>query len=157
MLFRSLRLLEDPSNAEQKLLAPWQYSVNRVFLHRDTSMLPSNRRAWSSWNAIREQGHSSEKPITVTYHMNRLQKLRSRFDYCVTLNPARPVIEKHLLKSLIYTHPVFSFPAMNTQVGLNRLNGKRNTWFCGSYFGYGFHEDAVRSSAAVGRQFGVNL
>lgn len=153
----ALHMLEDPSDAERKLLSPWHYSVNRVYLHRDTSLLPPIRRAWSSWNAIREQGHDSESPMTVTYHMNRLQKLRSRFDYCVTLNPACSIKENLLLESLVYTHPVFNFAAMDTQSGLSELNGKRNTWFCGSYFGYGFHEDAVRSSVAVGRQFGVNL
>ena len=153
----ALKLLEDPSEQEHLLLSPWRYSNNMVYLHNDTSLLPPNPRARSSWNTIRDHGHRSESPITVTYHMNRLQKLQSRTDYCVTLNPSRPVAEKHILDSMLYTHPVFSFAAMDTQSGLNELNGKRHTWFCGSYFGYGFHEDAVRSSVAVGRQFGVNL
>ena len=153
----ALQLLEDPSEQEHHLLSPWRYSNNMVYLHNDTSLLPPNPRARSSWNTIRDHGHRSESPITVTYHMNRLQKLQSRTDYCVTLNPSRPVAEKYILDSMLYTHPVFSFAAMDTQSGLNELNGKRHTWFCGSYFGYGFHEDAVRSSVAVGRQFGVNL
>ena len=89
--------------------------------------------------------------------MSRLQKLNTERTYCVTLNPARPVPAEHLLKSMVYTHPVFDFPAMETQTALSELNGKRNTWFCGSYFGYGFHEDAVRSSVVVGQKFGVEL
>ena len=153
----ALQLLEDPSAEEQDLLSPWKYSSNQVFLHRDTSLLPPNLRARSSWNTIREEGHTTQSPITVTYDMNRLQKLQSRSTYCVTLNPARPVKKEQVIESIAYTHPVFSFAAMDTQSGLNRLNGHRNTWFCGSYFGYGFHEDAVRSSVEVGRRFGVEL
>ena len=153
----ALQLLEDPSEKEQSLLSPWKYSSNQVILHRDTSLLPPNPRARSSWNTIREEGHSTESPITVTYDMNRLQKLPGRHTYCVTLNTALPINEDQIIKSIAYTHPIFSFPAMDTQSGLHELNGQRNTWFCGSYFGYGFHEDAVRSSVEVGRRFGVEL
>ena len=153
----ALAMLEDASETENRLLSPWRYSTNKVYLHDDESYLPPNLRARSSWNTIREPGHGNESPITLTYDMSRLQKLNSNKTYCVTLNPARPVPAENLLESMIYTHPVFDFPAIETQTALSELNGKRNTWFCGSYFGYGFHEDAVRSSVAVARKFGVDL
>ncbi len=150
-------LLADPSPEEKRLLSPWRYSKNRVILHTDTALLPTNIRARASWNTIREPGHRSTSPVTVTYDMTRLQNLATDTTYCVTLNPANPIPEEHILASMVFTHPIFDFPAMDTQSGLPGLNGVRNTWFCGSYFAYGFHEDAVRSSVSVGRQFGVNL
>ena len=154
---QALGLLEDPSGKEQRLLSPWRYSTNTVVLHTDTSLLPPNRRARASWNTVREEGHQGEWPITLTYDMTRLQKLNTKTTYCVTLNPFQPVPKAHLLETMVYTHPVFDFNAMNTQARLNELNGQQNTWFCGSYFGYGFHEDAVRSAVQVGRRFGVEL
>ena len=153
----ALQLLEDPSSEEKRLLSPWRYSKNRVILHTDTSLLPTNIRARASWNTIREPGHRSTFPVTVTYDMTRLQNLDTNTTYCVTLNPARPIPDRHILASMLFTHPVFDFSAMDTQTGLPDLNGQRNTWFCGSYFAYGFHEDAVRSAVQVGRHFGVDL
>lgn len=153
----ALGLLEDPSPDEERLLSPWRYSNNRVILHTDTSLLPTNIRARASWNTIREPGHRSTLPVTVTYDMTRLQNLDTNITYCVTLNPVRPIPQKHIIASMLFTHPVFDFSAMDTQSGLPGLNGQRNTWFCGSYFAYGFHEDAVHSSVQLGRDFGVDL
>lgn len=153
----ALQLLADPSDHERDLLSVWRYSENQTVLHTDTSFLPPNKRAWSSWNAIRESGHGNTSPITLTYDMTRLQNLDTRQTYCVTLNPAKPIDPSLIVASMTYTHPVFDFPAMKTQPLLDQLNGNRNTWFCGSYFGYGFHEDAVRSAVAVGKAMGVEL
>ena len=154
---QALAMLDDPSENEKRLLSPWRYSTNHVILHTDTSLLPTNLRARASWNTIREKHHASNSPITVTYDMTRLQKLPSTATYCVTLNPANPIANEKVLVSLVYAHPIFDFPAMDTQSQLKELNGSRNTWFCGSYFGYGFHEDAVRSSVDVARALGVEL
>lgn len=153
----ALLLLGDPSRAEQELLSPWRYSKNKTVLHTDTSFLPPNVRARSSWNAVREPGQGKEAPITVTYDMTRLQHLDTPTTYCVTLNPATPIDPAKVIASMTYTHPIFDFPATKTQALLEQLNGERNTWFCGSYFGYGFHEDAVRSAVNVGKDLGVTL
>jgi len=151
------RMLSDPSPDEIRLLLPWSYSDNQTILHTDTSFLPQNRRAWASWNYIRAQESESESPVMVTYHMNRLQGLTTENDYCVTLNPATPVPEEKIIREIAYTHPTFTFDALQTQLELPALNGKNNTCFCGSYFGYGFHEDAVRSAVRVGEKFGITL
>ena len=136
---------------------PWNYSINKTILHTDKSFLPQNRRAWASWNYIRERDIESKSPVMVTYHMNRLQNLSTENNYCVTLNPATPVPEEKIIKEIEYTHPTFTFDALTTQLELPELNGKNNTCFCGSYFGYGFHEDAVRSAVRVAEEFGITL
>lgn len=151
------RLLADPSPDEVRLLSPWQYSNNHTVLHTDISLLPPNRRAWASWNYLREEAVESGSPVTVTYDMNRLQHLRTEQHYCVTLNPVRPVPREFIVREMQYTHPMFTFESLNTQKALPSLNGQRNTYFCGSYLGYGFHEDAVRSAVMVARTFGIDL
>lgn len=154
---QALRMLEDPSPEEQRLLGVWSYSVNHTVLHTDPRVMPSNRRAWASWNYTRERPGGSETPVSVTYHMNRLQGLTTRRDYFVTLNRHQAIAEHHILKEMEYTHPQFTAASMATQAELPSLNGPRNTYFCGSYFGFGFHEDAVKSGVAVARAFGLEL
>ncbi len=153
----ALSLLEDPSDLEKELLKPWRYSKNEVILHTDTSFLPPIPRARASWNTIREDIQTDASPITVTYDMTRLQKLNTLRTYCVTLNPCTPVPESHVIDAMVYTHPIFDAAATATQHRLDQLNGRNNTWFCGAYFGYGFHEDGVRSAVNVGKHFGVSL
>jgi len=151
------RMLADPSPDETRLLSPWQYANNHTVLHTDISLLPPNRRAWASWNYVRERDVESESPVTVTYHMNRLQSLKTENNYCVTLNPVTPIPGEYIIREIEYTHPMFTFDALKTQQDLPVLNGQNNTSFCGSYFGYGFHEDAVRSAVKMAEQFGIDL
>jgi len=150
-------MLADPSPAEVKLLSPWKYTQNRTVLHRDAAFLPPVARARASWNYIRENDDSGASPMTMTYYMNLLQDLKTRSDYCVTLNPARPIADSAVIAEFMYTHPQYSFDAIETQRDLDSLNGVRNTYFCGSYFRYGFHEDAVASAVNIGAKFGITL
>jgi predicted NAD/FAD-binding protein len=149
------RLLADPSDEERRLLGAWRYSTNQTYLHTDLTWMPPNPNAWASWNIIRGTRSDSGSPVTLTYHMNRLQQLRTRNHYLVTLNPFKPIAEELIIAQMAYTHPVFSFDSLATQPDLPRLNGVRNTFFCGSYFGYGFHEDAARSGVQVASAMGV--
>jgi predicted NAD/FAD-binding protein len=153
----TLKLLRDPSPDERRLLSAWTYSQNNTVLHRDISCLPQNQRAWASWNYIREAGADADAPVTLTYDMTRLQRLNTKERYCVTLNPAQPIPESFVIRQIAYAHPVYNFASISSQKELGRLNGVRNTYFCGSYFGYGFHEDAVHSAVDVGRIFGIDL
>jgi predicted NAD/FAD-binding protein len=153
----ALQLLEDPSADEKRLLSPWSYSVNQTYLHTDAALMPPDRLAWASWNYSREPDNTGKRPVTVTYHMNRLQKLNASRDYFVTLNPNKPIPDHHIIKKITYTHPQYSFDAFSTQKDLRRLNGQRDTYFCGSYFGYGFHEDGVKSALDVAKHFGLAL
>jgi predicted NAD/FAD-binding protein len=153
----AFQLLQDPTDDEQRLLGPWRYSTNRVILHTDPGFMPSNRRDWASWNYTREAGASGRAPVTLTYHMNRLQRLETRLPYFVTLNPGREIDDAQVIARLTYTHPMFSFDSLATQPELARLNGANRTSYCGSYFGYGFHEDAVRAATLVAESFGITL
>lgn len=153
----ALQLLADPSPAERANLAPWKYQANTVVLHTHAESLPQNRKLWSSWNFIREANQSETQPVSVSYYMNRLQNLQTQRDYIVTLNSTTRIPEEHIINKTTLMHPLYSFASMNTQPKLKAMNGKQNTWFCGSYFGYGFHEDAVRSAVQVANQFGIEL
>ena len=154
---QSLGLLEHPSPEEKRLLGAWAYSRNQTILHTDASIMPPSRRAWASWNYTRHAGTDQTAPVTVTYDMTRLQKLETSRPYFVTLNPARPIPKEHIVRELVYTHPQFSFEAFASQPELKSLNGKQHTFFCGAYFGYGFHEDGVNSALDVAGAFGVSL
>jgi predicted NAD/FAD-binding protein len=154
---QALTLLEDPSPGETSLLGAWTYSNNRTVLHTDTGVMPPNKRAWASWNYTRYSDSDHTSPVTVSYDMNRLQKLGTRQPVFVTLNPQKTIPDKKVIKEINYTHPQYSFGAFQTQKSLPELNGKQRTFFCGAYFGYGFHEDGVKSALAVGKKFGVAL
>lgn len=154
---QALQLLGDPSADEQRLLSPWHYQLNRTVLHTDTTILPAQRSAWSAWNFTREPGEAKGRPVFVSYYMNRLQGLKAERDYCVTLNRQQSFRQEAVIAEFDYHHPSYSFESLATQSELPHLNGQRNSWFCGSYFGYGFHEDAVRSAVEVAGGFGITL
>lgn len=154
---QGLRLLKEPSPLEQRLLSAWRYQKNHTVLHTDSSLLPIRRRAWAAWNFTREATTSPKRPVFVTYYMNRLQGLATRRDYCVTLNRQEPFRPETVIAEMDYHHPLYSFESMATQAELPHLNGKHRTWYCGSYFGYGFHEDAVRAAVDVAESLGAEL
>ncbi len=154
---QALGLLEKPTSLEQKLLGAWTYSKNKTFLHTGERVMPPNKRAWASWNYLRHGQSDANSQVTVSYDMTRLQKLESNHRYFVTLNPHNCIPDRHCIKEIDYTHPQYSFEAFQTQKDLPRLNGKNRTFFCGAYFGYGFHEDGVKSALNVGEKFGVTL
>lgn len=150
------KILADPSVEERRLLAPWKYNYNRTVLHTDESVMPRNRRIWASWNFTREKT-GKDSSLCLTYHMNRLQGLATNHPYFVTLNTSKRLDDKKIILEMDYYHPQFTRESTATQPELPSLNGLRNTYFCGSYFGYGFHEDAVRSSIDVAKLFGMDL
>jgi predicted NAD/FAD-binding protein len=139
----ALALLADASARERQLLEPWVYQPNRVVLHTDRKLLHPDRRLWASWNyRVQPAG------ATITYWLNRVQPIPSQTDYFLSLSN-QEVEESHILDTTTLRHPVFSLQSVGTQTMLPSLNGRQHTYFCGSYFGFGFHEDAVRSATAV--------
>lgn len=155
---QALRLLGDPSVDEQRLLSPWKYQHNHTVLHTDSTLLPEQRAAWSAWNFTREaDGDAGSRPVFVSYYMNLLQGFHAEQDYCVTLNRRKSIRPESVIAEFDYQHPQYSFASLATQTELPSLNGQRNSWFCGSYFGYGFHEDAVRSAVDVAENLGGQL
>jgi predicted NAD/FAD-binding protein len=150
---QALGLLSDPTAAERDLLGAFRYSRNIAVLHSDESFMPRRRAAWASWNHIGRRGAAADS-VCVTYWMNRLQGIASDTPLFVTLNPPQTPRARSILHSEIYEHPIFDAKAIAAQRRLWSLQGKRNTWFCGSYFGAGFHEDGLQSGLAVAEQLG---
>jgi predicted NAD/FAD-binding protein len=148
----ALALLDDPTPDEARLLGAFRYSRNLVALHTDTVLMPQRRRAWSSWNHIGMRAKPGEG--AVTYWMNRLQSLRDAPDLFVTLNPNKEIAADKLISTEVYDHPLFDAGAIAAQREIWSLQGAHRTWFCGSYFGHGFHEDALQSGLAVAEQLG---
>ena len=135
------------------LLGAFRYSRNLAVLHTDESFMPKRRAVWSSWNYLGSR-RAPRDQVCVTYWMNRLQNIDSDRPLFVTLNPPRPPRAGTLLHSEIYEHPIFDAAAIAAQRKLWPLQGQRNTWFCGAYFGAGFHEDGLQAGLAVAEQLG---
>jgi len=135
------------TSTERAVLGAFRYEANAVTLHHDAAALPRRKRAWASWNYRIPLGDRAK--ATVTYHMNRLQRLASRREYCVTLNDAGGIRADAVLAQLTYHHPVFAIGRRAAQSRHGELIGPNRTSFCGAYWGNGFHEDGVRSAEAV--------
>ncbi|MEM7748424.1 MAG: FAD-dependent oxidoreductase [Pseudomonadota bacterium] len=149
----TLQLLSDADHEERRLLGAFKYVPNHALLHRDAGYMPRRRRLWSSWNYLAETDGDSTA-LSVTYWMNKLQPLATQNDLFVTLNPTQPIADDQIIAEFNYAHPLFDQAAMSAQRELWQLQGRRKTWFCGSYFGYGFHEDGLQSGLAVAEQLG---
>ncbi len=150
----ALAMLEDADAMESDLLGKFGYSENLAVLHTDPAHMPRRRRLWSSWNYIERADEAGHKQLTVSYWMNSLQPLKTDTDLFVTLNPSGTVDPSRVLRQFTYSHPMFDASAMTAQQDLWDLQGRRRTWFCGSYFGYGFHEDGLQSGLAVAEDLG---
>ena len=149
---QALEMLDRPHFWEHTLLSSFGYQPNDAWLHTDSTLMPRMPRVWSSWNYLANAG---DAPPAVSYWMNRLQGLPGSRDYFVTLNPEREPAPDTVLRRFSYDHPVFNTAAMRAQRMLHQIQGRDRIWFCGSYFGYGFHEDALRSAVEVGRALGI--
>ncbi|MFM2129560.1 MAG: hypothetical protein RL477_1106 [Pseudomonadota bacterium] len=150
---QALRIIADPTVEERRVLGAFRYRPNRVLLHSDPALMPRRRSAWAAWNFIAPEGPRG--PQGVTYWMNRLQSLNTERQIFVTLNPPFEPRADAVLAEFEYTHPVFDCAAISAQRRLHGIQGERRTWFCGSYFGYGFHEDAFASGVSAARLQGV--
>lgn len=147
----TLAMLRDADPLERELLGSFRYSPNRAVLHRDAGLMPRRRRLWSAWNYLAASAQNTDE-LFVTYWMNRLQALRTTRDYFVSLNPT--VEPRDIVASIDYAHPVFDGKANAARARLWEIQGRRNVWFCGSYFGFGFHEDGIQSGLAAAEAVG---
>jgi uncharacterized protein len=146
---QALALLDDPSPLESELLGAFSYTPNRVVLHTDAALMPRRRGAWSSWNYVGRRGKAgSTTAPNVSYWMNRLQGIPGP-PLIVSLNPAREPAPSSVLRVENFDHPVLDSDAMAAQRRLWSLQGDQRTWFCGAYFGAGFHEDGLQAGLAV--------
>ena len=145
---QALALLEDPSKLEQDTLGSFKYSENYTVLHTDAALMPENKKTWSSWNYLNYDKDQSDR-LTVTYWMNSLQNLDTDQSIFVSLNPVNHPDKEKIHREFIYHHPIFDTRALAAQRNIWSLQGRQRTWFCGSYHGFGFHEDGLQSGLAV--------
>ena len=149
---QALALLGDPSDAEREVLGAIPYQRNVAVLHTDASLLPRSRRAWAAWNY--HQPASPDLTPTVTYWMNRLQSLQSGEQILVTLNREEEIDPAKVHGRFEYHHPVYSRAGFAAQQRWDEINGLASTWYCGAWWGYGFHEDGAASGLRVARAIG---
>ncbi|MEO5962918.1 MAG: FAD-dependent oxidoreductase [Thermomonas sp.] len=150
---QALRLLGDADDREREILGAMPYQANDVVLHTDASLLPRNRKAWAAWNA-----HMPANPAdacTVSYCMNLLQGIDAPKPLVVTMNRTDAIDPAKVLRRMNYAHPVYSHASVAAQARKSDIQGQRNTWFAGAYWGWGFHEDGMRSAVEVARSLGV--
>jgi predicted NAD/FAD-binding protein len=148
----ALRMLADPSAEERAILGALPFQENRATLHTDAALLPRRRLAWAAWNYHVLRGEAPR--VAVTYHMNRLQGLVGEKEYCVTLNREAEIPREKVVRSLVYHHPLYTTAGMAARRRWAEISGVRRTHYCGAYWGFGFHEDGVKSALRVCARFG---
>ena len=141
---QALSIIDHPSDQEKNVLSNYKYKKNIAYIHTDEIAMPKNKKAWCSWNSSVKKDEIEKNSIT--YWLNLLQNLKCKENIFLTLNPHFEINESKILKKVRFTHPYFDQAALNFQSHLTNLQNKRNILFCGSYFGYGFHEDGIKSS-----------
>ena len=152
---QALALLKDANTREHEVLGAIPYQENEAVLHTDLRLLPRRRNAWASWNY-----HWRPEPAdraTVTYHMNRLQSLSAEREFFVTLNRTAAIDPAHVIRTITYAHPVYTAAGVQAQARFEQINAHRHTHFSGAYWGWGFHEDGVRSAVRVAERLGGRL
>jgi len=150
---QALRLLADPTQEETARLGAFAYSRAKVVLHDDPALMPKRRKVWASWNYLADTACGGAA-LSVTYWMNRLQALPDHRPLFVTLDPVTEPRPGSVIQEQVFEHPRFDRAAMHAQRQLWNLQGRHRTWFCGAYFGSGFHEDGLQAGLAVAEQLG---
>lgn len=152
---QALAMLGDATDQERDIVGSFPYAENDVALHSDTTIMPRRKTAWASWNYHRQDDTS--RPAALTYDMNRLQNLATPERYLVTLNRTEDLDQGRIHGRYTYAHPQYNVRGMANQPRHDELNGLNHTYWCGAYWGYGFHEDGVKSALRVARHFGEEL
>jgi uncharacterized protein len=152
---QSLELLADADDRERALLSSARFQPNHAVLHTDVTLLPRAREAWAAWNYVAGSAGPDGRPVSVSYLLNRLQPLPFSEPVIVTLNPTHEPRPDSVIRRFEYAHPIFDHAALDTQAALTEIQGKRRTWICGAWTGYGFHEDGLKSGLSVANALGV--
>lgn len=150
----ALALLAEPTPAEADVLGAIPYQDNDTVLHTDARLLPTRRKAWAAWNAYLPAEPGAE--CTVSYSMNLLQSLASPEPFVVTLNRSADIAPDKILARMRYRHPVYTHASVAAQGRRDTINGVDRLWYAGAYWGFGFHEDGLRSGVDVARALGAN-
>ena len=140
----ALSLIEKPTYEERAILSNFKYKENLAIIHTDEKIMPRNKTIWSSWNSFVDPNNLNKSSLT--YWLNLLQNLKTEKNIFLTLNPIKKISEDKILKKVNFRHPYYDQSALDNQIKLKNLQNRENILFCGSYFGYGFHEDGIKSS-----------
>jgi len=140
----ALKIIENPTADEEIILKNFKYRENNAVIHFDDSIMPKNKKVWCSWNSSMSLDNTEK--TSVTYWLNQLQNLKIDKNIFLTINPFREISASKIFKKLKFTHPYYDGEALSNQSNLYKIQNKKNILFCGSYFGYGFHEDGIKSS-----------
>ena len=149
---QSYHIVQRKTKDEERLLSKFKYQANMAVLHIDKGQMPKKKLAWSSWNYRVEKQGDVLVPSTI-YWMNKLQGVSEEVDYFVSINPSATLDKSKIIKKIAYEHPLFDVPAMQAQAELYKLNESGPIYYCGSYFKYGFHEDAYKSAVDLCEKF----
>ena len=141
---QALSLIKNPTDQEIKTLSNFDYKKNLAVLHCDESVMPKNKKVWSSWNTYVDPKNLNKSSLT--YWLNLLQNINCEKNIFLTLNPLKEIPNERIYKKIEFTHPYYDQKALDNQKNLKNIQNKENLLFCGSYFGYGFHEDGIKSS-----------
>jgi predicted NAD/FAD-binding protein len=145
----------DANESERKVLEGIRYQKNSAVLHTDQRLLPRRKKVWSAWNYLTQSGQGEDRPVAVSYLLNKLQPLPFSDPVIVTLNPWQEPAEGSVIRRFSYDHPVLDSQAVKAQKLLPSVQGKDRVWFCGAWAGYGFHEDGLKSALRVVRDFSI--
>ena len=140
----ALHMINNPTLEEKKILKNFKYRENIAVIHFDETIMPKNKKAWCSWNSSMSKDNIEK--TSVTYWLNQLQNLKIKRNIFLTINPFIKIPENKVFKKVLFTHPYYDNDALSNQINLANIQNKKNILFCGSYFGYGFHEDGIKSS-----------
>jgi len=148
-----LKILDKPTNEESNILSKFKYSKNHAYLHSDTNFMPRSKFIWSSWNFL--NNNKNNISFSLTYWMNLLQNIKSQKNYFVSINPFETPTKYY--DKTIFEHPIFNLETLSAQKKIKKIQGIQNTWYCGSYCGYGFHEDGIQSAVYVAQNLGIDI
>lgn len=151
---QALAMLANPTAAERNILGAIKFQPNRAVLHRDPALMPHSRKVWSSWNCFADGDDAGGREVSLTYWMNRLQNIDPARPLFVSLNPRRAPRPELTFATIDYEHPLFDAAAIAAQGRLDEIQGRGNTWFCGAWCGFGFHEDGLKAGLAVAERLG---
>ena len=140
----ALKIIDNPTLDEETILKKFKYRANTAVIHFDESVMPKNKKAWCAWNSSMDSANNEK--TAVTYWINQLQNLKIDRDIFLTINPFKEIPNDKIFKKVSFTHPYYDTDALNNQSNLHKIQNQKHILFCGSYFGYGFHEDGIKSS-----------
>ncbi|MDG1820596.1 MAG: FAD-dependent oxidoreductase [Methylophilaceae bacterium] len=153
----ALQMMAQPSADEADILSHFKYQSNQIIVHSDVSFMPQHQQCWASWVYLSEQQEDKSNGVSLSYWMNNLQSLDTKIPIIITLNPALRPKEALIIDEHHFTHPIFDYHAIVSQSKIQRIQGKRNFWYCGAYQRYGFHEDGLLSAVNVVKALGGSI